>query len=131
MRSFRKSANLFAMATALVVGSLVLRADTAEPSATGTWTWSVSFGDQSIETTLKLKQDGEKVTGTITGFQGNENEIKDGTFKDGKVTFKVTREAFGGTNTTTYNLTLNGDSLKGKSETISTREIDAKRAAAK
>jgi hypothetical protein len=127
MRSFRNSANLFAMAAALVVGSLVLRADTAEPSATGPWTWTISFGDESIDMTLKLKQDGEKLTGTITGFQGQEQEIKDGSVKDGKVTFKVVREFGGQTNTTTYTCTISGDSLKGKAETHSTREIDAKR----
>ncbi|HEY7091210.1 MAG TPA: hypothetical protein VH518_24145 [Tepidisphaeraceae bacterium] len=114
---------------AVVVTGLVVHAQDKSGNATGTWSWSQTFGQNQIDITLKLKQDGEKLTGTITGFQGQENEIKDGMVKDGKVTFKVVREFNGQTNTTNYTGTLSGDSLKGKSETVSTREFDAKRAA--
>ena len=95
--------------------------------ATGTWTWSMQGPNGDITTTLKLKQDGEKLTGTVTGFGGQENEIQDGTIKDGQVTFKVVRDMFGTKATTTYTATLNGASLKGKSETVFTREFDAKK----
>jgi hypothetical protein len=128
MRNVLRNRSLLTLAAGIVIGTLVVHAQTTQPSgATGTWKWTVSFGGNDIETTLRLKQDGDKVTGTITGFQGNESEIQGGTVKDGKLTFKVVREFGGQTNTTTYNLTLSGDSLKGKSETVSTREIDAKR----
>src|SRR4051812_9574549 len=62
--------------------------NTAAP-ATGTWKWTIQGPNGEIETTLKLKQDGEKLTGTITGFNGNDSEIQDGSVKDGQVIFKV------------------------------------------
>jgi hypothetical protein len=96
-------------------------------SAAGTWTWSVQGPNGDITTTLKLKQDGDKLTGTVTGFGGQEDEIQDGTIKDGQVTFKVVRDMFGTKATTTYTATLAGGSLKGKSETVFTREFDAKK----
>ena len=96
--------------------------------ATGTWKWSVQGpGGNDVTMTLKLKQDGEKLTGTITGFGGNESEIQDGTIKDGNVTFKVIRDFAGTKSTTTYTATLADGSLKGKSETVFTREFDAKK----
>jgi hypothetical protein len=117
----------------LVTMTLIARGQPAtQPAAavvSGTWKWSYQgFGGNMVETTLKLKQDGDKLTGTITGFQGQESEIKDGKVQDGKITFKVVRDFGGQTSTTTYTGTLSGDSLKGKSETVSTREFDAKRA---
>ena len=95
--------------------------------ANGTWKWTSTFGGNEVETTLKLKQDGEKLTGTISGFGGNESQIQDGTIKDGNVTFKVTRDFGGNKSVTTYTGTLTGESLKGKSETVFTREFDAKK----
>ena len=100
----------------------------ADQGATGTWKWTVpGFGGNDVDLILKLKQDGEKLTGTITGFGGQESEIKDGTIKDGKISFKTVRE-FGGTkSTTTYTATLADGQLKGKSETVWTRDFEAKR----
>ena len=87
----------------------------------------MGFGGNDVEVGLKLKQDGEKLTGTISGFGGQESEIKDGTIKDGKMSFKTVRE-FGGTkSTTTYTATLADGVLKGKSETVWTRDFEAKR----
>jgi hypothetical protein len=93
-------------------------------------------GGQPREITLKLKQDGEKLTGQIIGANFQDPaaaiDIKDGTVKDGNVTFKVTRTFGQQEVTTTYKAKLDGDSLKGTSELefngnpIST-EFDAKR----
>src|SRR4051812_19198752 len=81
--------------------------------ATGTWKWSVERNGQTFETTLKLKQDGEKLTGTITGRQGNETEIEDGKVKDDAVSFTVTREFNGNKVVMKYQGKLSGDSIKG------------------
>ena len=129
----RKSHNLrwmaFSVALALVT-AIVVHAAEKSSSAAGTWKWSYQgFGGNSVDVELKLKQDGEKLTGTISGFQGQESEIKDGTLKDGKVSFKVVRDFGGQNSTTTYTGTLDGDSLKGKSETVLSRDFTAKRAA--
>jgi len=121
----------WALVTLLAVGAtaMVVHADDKSAGATGTWKWSFEgFGGNSVDVVLKLKQDGDKVTGTITGFQGQESEIKDGKVDGDKVTFKVVRDFGGQTMTTTYTGTLSGDSFKGKSETVTTRDFDAKRA---
>ena len=106
-------------------------ADAAGSGATGTWKWSYQGpGGNDVEMVLKLKQDGEKLTGTVSGFGGQTTEIQDGTVKDGKVSFKVDRDFGGMKSTTTYSAALADGALKGKSETVFTRNFEAKRAAA-
>jgi hypothetical protein len=83
----------------------------------GTWKWSFTTQDgQKRESVLKLKRDGEKVTGTVTGRQGNETEIKDGKFDpaDATLSFTVTRERDGTTTTMKYTGKVEGDTIKGK-----------------
>ena len=75
------------------VAALAQAEDKADP--TGTWKWSVTFNQQTRDMTLKLKLEGDKLTGTLTGPGGRENPIQDGTFKDGQVSFKVVRDAKG------------------------------------
>jgi hypothetical protein len=100
----------------------------AAGSATGTWKWSYQGpGGNDVEMVLKLKQDGEKLSGTVSGFGGQATEIKDGTVKDGKVSFKVDRDFGGMKSTTTYTAALADGALKGKSETVWTRDFEAKR----
>jgi hypothetical protein len=67
-----------------------LAEDAAKGKVDGTWKWSMTGQNgQTRESTLKLKQDGEKVTGVMVGRQG-ETEIKDGKIdKDGNVTFST------------------------------------------
>ena len=99
----------------------------------GTWKWSVTVNDQTRETTLKLKQDGDKVTGVvITGQNNTETAIEEATFKDGELSFKVTRERNGMKRTTKYTGKLSGDSIKGKAESerngeTQSRDWEAKR----
>jgi hypothetical protein len=101
--------------------------------ATGTWKFSFTRGNgQVVENTLKLKQDGEKLTGTTTGPNGNELEIKDGKVKDGNVSFKLEFNRDGQMFTVKYTAKLEGDSLKGKIEfafdgEIRMRDFEAKR----
>lgn len=89
-------------------------ADKADP--TGTWKWSVTFNDQTRESTLKLKLDGDKLTGTMLGRNNSETAIENATFKDGQVSFTVTRERNNMKMTTKYTGKLEGDVIKGKSE---------------
>ena len=123
-------------AAALVVAFVGLvgvarAADT--PSPTGTWKWTVKFGDQEREFTLKLKAEGDKLTGSMSGRQGQENKIEDGTYKNGEVAFKVTREFNGQKFVIKYKGKVSGDTIKGKTEfdrngeTMS-RDWEAKRA---
>lgn len=124
------------LATAAAVFSLVvlagsLRADD-KPNPTGTWKWTVEFGGNTREMTLKLKLDGDKLTGAmVRGDQ--ETPIEDGKFKDGEVSFKITRERDGQKFTIKYKGKVTGDTIKGKSEfgaegNTQERDWEAKRA---
>jgi hypothetical protein len=88
--------------------------DKANPS--GTWKWSFEAGGQKREATLKLKFEDGKLTGAMVGRNNNETAIEDGTFKDGEVSFTVTRERNGQKFTSKYKGKLSGDTIKGKTE---------------
>ena len=87
-----------------------------KPDPTGTWKWSITFNDQTRDVTLKLKLDGDKLTGAMLGRDNQETKIDDATFKDGEVAFSVTRERNGQKNTTKYKGKLDGDAIKGTIE---------------
>ena len=125
---WRASLSLAAVFITLV--SLVQAADKADPA--GTWKWKVSNNNQEREVTLKLKMEGEKLTGTISGRNNNENKIDDATFKDGELTFSVTRERDGQKTVQKYKGKVDGDTIKGKIEfdrngQSQSRDWDAKR----
>ena len=87
----------------------------ADPN--GTWKWSMTTqGGQTRETTLKLKLDGEKLTGSVSGRNGD-TAIDDAKIKGEEISFSVTREFNGNKFTAKYNGKLSGDSIKGKVET--------------
>lgn len=90
-----------------------LAADAADPS--GDWKWTMMRQDREIEVPMTLKADGEKLTGTV-GSDERKADIEDGTFKDGAVSFKVTRERGGQSFTMNYNGKLEGDTIKGTIE---------------
>ena len=87
-----------------------------DTSAAGTWKWSLATqnGDP-IRTTLKLKQDGDKLTGSYTN-QFGKAEIEDGSLKDGEISFKVKRELNGQPFVIKYSGKLSGDKITGKCE---------------
>lgn len=101
-----------------VVGSAAwAAADDANP--TGTWKWSFERNGKTIETTLKLKLDGDKLTGTITGRDGKETEIEEASWtKDaGEVKFSVSRERNGNKITSKYSGKVSGDTITGTTST--------------
>ena len=102
------------------LSGLAQAADKADP--TGTWKWSVTFGDQKRDVTLKLKLEGDKLTGSMPGRNNEETKIEDGKFKDGELSFSVTRERNNQKFTTKYKGKVDGDTIKGTQE----RERDGK-----
>jgi hypothetical protein len=106
---------LVAATVVLAFVGLVSAARAAD-DPTGTWKWTASFGGNSFDQTLKLKLEGGKLTGAMLGRDNQETPIADGSFKDGKVSFSVTREINGQKRTTKYAGTLSGDTITGKSE---------------
>ena len=105
--------------------------DAANP--TGTWKWTVNAGGQSREQTLKLKLDGDKLTGAVVGRNNRETAIEDARYKDGEVSFRITRERNGQKATQKFEGKVSGDTIKGKIEVerdgqTTTRDWEAKRA---
>lgn len=107
-----------ALLVALVAFTNVSRAEDKKADPNGTWTWTQMRGDNKVEMTLKLKLDGDKLSGTLKGGGQNatETNIEDATFKDGEVAFSVTRERNGNKRTIKYKGKVDGDTLKGKTE---------------
>jgi hypothetical protein len=88
----------------------------AADNPTGTWKWETNFGGKARENTLKLKLEGDKLTGSMLGRDNQETPIENASYKDGKVSFSITREFNNNKFTTKYNGTLKDDTITGKSE---------------
>jgi hypothetical protein len=115
------------IALALLVAFTLTAAVQAAGPAEGTWTWKQAGrgggggGGAEVEYTLTLKQDGEKLTGTLKGGRGRDGAappeiaIEEGTIKDGVVAFNVTRTRGENKFTIKYNGKLEGDTITGSS----------------
>ena len=83
-----------------------------------TGTWKSSFTNQNSqvrESTFKLKVEGDKLTGTVSG-RNNDTAIEEGKVKGDEISFQVTREMNGNKVTTKYTGKVSGDTIKGKTE---------------
>ena len=127
-----------AVACAVLALGAVAQAQDKKADPTGTWTWSTPGrnGGPDRKSTLKLKLEGEKVTGTLSapgrGGQSSDVEISEGKVKGDEITFAVTREVQGNKFTAKYNGKISGDSIKGKIQTerngeTQSRDWEAKR----
>lgn len=104
------------LAFAAIGMSFGLASTALAADATGTYTWTVERNGNTITTTLKLKQDGTKLTGTVSGRNNTETEIEDGKVEGDVVSFKVTREFNGNKFVANYSGKLSGDTIKGESK---------------
>jgi len=85
---------------------------------TGTWKGEIQGPDGSISLTYSFKQDGGKLTGTVTGPQGDPLELLEGKVEGEKIHFAVNVPFNGGTKFISDG-TIKGDdeiSLETKSE---------------
>lgn len=112
-----------AACTLIVIGGAVQSAaQDQKVDPTGTWTWSTPgrSGGEPRVSTLKLKAEGEKLTGSMStpgrGGQAREFEIKEGKVKGDEISFVVTREFGGNSFTAKYNGKVTADTIKGKIE---------------
>jgi hypothetical protein len=101
-----------AFAFLLLIGTAAMAAE----DPTGTWKWTVEFGDMKRDVTLKLKLDGDKLTGTMPGRNNQETAIENASYKDGEIKFEVTRERNGMKRTTKYAGKVEGKKITGKIE---------------
>jgi hypothetical protein len=108
--------------TSILLLAIVVAAVQAQEQAnpTGTWKWTQMRGDQSVDYTAKLKLDGETLTGVvISPGRNNENRetaISDAKYKDGEISFTVTRTFNDQKFSTKYSGKVSGDTIKGKRE---------------
>src|SRR5205085_1170503 len=81
----------------------------------GTWTWTTPARGNQPEraSVLKLKTEGDKITGTING-RDQDIKITDAKLTGDELTFKVSRERNGNTFTQKYTGKVSGDTIKGK-----------------
>jgi hypothetical protein len=101
-------------------------------TANGTWLWTTRLGGRDVEIKLKLKQDGAKLAGKISGRGRGELDIKEGKLTDGEVSFEVSWERDGNRYWSRHSGTLDGDTITGKVEydwagDPGTRDWEAKR----
>ena len=93
---------LAAAAFVLVIVGVSARASRRQTEPDRHRKWTVKMGDQSRDMTLKLKLDGDQLTGSMPGRDGKETPIADATYKDGALSFTITRERNGQKMTTKY-----------------------------
>lgn len=128
------SRGLQALACLALLVTMTATAQAADVN--GTWTWTQPAQGNRPERTsiLKLKTEGDKLTGTINGRQ-EDIKITDGKVTGDEVTFKVSRTGQGGnTFVQKYTGKVSGDSIKGKvtferNGEEQTRDWEAKRKA--
>jgi len=82
----------------------------AATDVSGTWTGEFSGpnGGSGFQISFTFKQDGDKLTGTVQGPQGDPIAISEGKMDGDKISFKV---SFNGM-TITHEGTVNGDEIK-------------------
>ena len=105
------------IAAALVFGLVGLSAgQDKKADPTGTWRCETDVMGQKRESTLRLKTEGGKLTGTVSWADKKESKVENAKFKDGELTYSVKRELMDQTFTISYKLKVEGDTLKGKAE---------------
>src|SRR5262245_57704023 len=105
---------ILSMALVLGVCGLAGAADDKVVDPVGTWKCEYEIGEQQRTSTLKIKKDGDNLTGTMSWPNQDETKLKDLKLKDGTLTFSAVRKLMDNEITVEYTLTIDGDKLKGK-----------------
>jgi hypothetical protein len=83
----------------------------AQAGVSGKWKLNFQTDQGAVDADLTLKQDGEKVTGTLSSPQGD--APLEGTYKGGKLVLSLSVDAGGQALTITFDGALEKDTLKG------------------
>lgn len=86
-----------------------------QADATGTWTWQVPGTSANQSITLKLKREGDKLTGVLDR-DGRQTTIEEGKIKDDEVTFTVTPARKGAKFPIKYTGKVAADTITGTME---------------
>ena len=90
-----------------------------KPDPTGTWKWETTRRDRTRQNTLRIKLDGDKVSGTYASRRGetdNETKIENGKIKGDQLSFQVIREFNGRRFTINMQGKVSEDTIKGTGE---------------
>jgi hypothetical protein len=118
--------NTLAMAFVLGFCGLASAADD-KVDPVGSWKCEYEIGGQPRTSTLTIKKDGDKLTGTMDWPDQKDAKLKDVKVKDGELTFSAERVVGGNTFNVEYKLKVDGDKLKGKGAVVTgdeKREFD-------
>jgi hypothetical protein len=102
---------------AFLFSVLAVGAEDKKVDPTGTWVWTVQGrGGQGEprEMTLKIKKEGEKYVGAISGGRGGETKIESVKVEGDQISFDVTREFNGNSFTSKYSGKVTDDAITGK-----------------
>jgi hypothetical protein len=103
------------LSVALVLGLCGLASARGEKTdPVGTWKCEYAIGDLKRTSTLTIKQDGDKLAGTMSWPNQKETKLKDVKLKEGDLTFSAERKLRDNKYTVEYKLTIDGNKLKGK-----------------
>lgn len=78
---------------------------------TGNWSGTTSFGDNQFTLSYAFKHDGAKLTGTVTGPDGNSLPLVEGKVDGDNVTFAVSVDMNGNTAKFVSSGTIKGDEI--------------------
>src|SRR5260370_13020466 len=95
----------------VVLSGAALAAD-----VTGNWSGTMSMGDNHFTLTYSFKQEGEKLTGSVTHPQGDALPLTEGKVDGDKISFAVQTEMNGNT----VKFVISG-AIKGEEITITTK----------
>jgi hypothetical protein len=102
------------LSAALVLGfsGLVIAADEkADP--VGSWKCEYKIGDLQRTSTLTIKKDGDKLSGTMSWPDQKDQKLNDVKLKDGTLTFSAERKVMENKFNVEYKFAIDGDKLKG------------------
>lgn len=105
---------ILSAAMVFAVCCLATAADDKKGDPVGTWKCEYMIGDMKRESTLTIKKDGDKFTGTMSWADQKDAPLKDVKVKDGKLTFSAVRKFMDNEIAIDYTLTVDGDKVKGK-----------------
>jgi len=92
------------------------KAEDAKADPAGTWKCETQIGEMKRPSTLTIKKEDGKLTGTMTWQDKKDSKLADVKFKDGELTFSAERELNDNKFTIKYKVKVDGDTLKGKAE---------------
>jgi hypothetical protein len=86
----------------------------AQADPVGTWKCEYAIGDMKRTATLTIRQDGDKLAGTMSWPDQKEAELKDVKLTGGELSFSAERVLGENKYPVEYRFTIDGNTLKGK-----------------